>query len=481
MNKKGSELLRHEVMLLIVFGWTVFINIIAFSEEVEFEVEKLPTLSSPAKSKNQGALIPSTPKNSFSELSYDNSFDEDDSSSLESRSPDAVKSTATTNLNFSTNITKTNTLTPGIEEKIIEGVTSLEGAAARKKITDEAILKVSEEFIKGIIGEGRFKKNKSLIFDKIIKNSSRYIPVVKTNDLNKTNEGQKMTVTLQVNTKVLEGMLQENALLYENEMAPMILPFIVIDDQIKGDSYRWWAPKGMGQASLPSSVHSLGPLYEFIEIQLQSVLFKKGFYVEKPESAQFQNLIPKPMIQSEISQEQMLFLASKWNFPLVLNGALSIKKNNKDEVLMELQISVLQVGTGRILAQLLRQMPLVENIENLNIRKSMGFALQAFDDLAVQMTEAWQRGVLSSTLVKLEVQGSLPLNKYGIFKEALKSSNRSIRQVKERLISSQGVQFELEINGSLNEIASSLKQLTVGQQLYRLKGIDSSNKIILAP
>ncbi len=442
--------------LLIILGFILNLisNSISQAEEAEFEIEKLPTLSSPHAAKATQV-----------------EDKQDESIIIESRSPDAVSSTTVSSVNAN----KANVLGPGVEEKVYEGVTNLESAtAARKKITDEAIQKVSEELVKGLLGEVRFKKSKSLIQDKILRSSSRFIPVVKTSDLVKTPEGQKMTVTLQISRRVLEGMLQENSLLYENEMSPMLLPFITVDDQTKGVSYRWWA-----QQRPPH----LKNIYEFVESQLQEVLFKKGFYVQKPESAQYQLLIPRALEQSELSQDQMQFLATKWNFPLVLNGTLGIKKNSKDEVVLELQLSVLQVGSGRVLAQLLRQVTLSsgESLENLNTRKSLSFTVQAIEDLSLQMTEAWQRGVLSSTLVKLEVQGPLPLNKYDLFKDSLKSANRSIRQVRERLISSQGVQFELEINGSLNDVASSLKQVSVGDRQYHLKGVDSNNKIILAP
>lgn len=363
----------------------------------------------------------------------------------------------------------------GFVEKIYEGKAQTESPTqARRTIIDEATFKVSEEVTIALIGENRYKKNKSMIVDKIFRQAGRYIPVIKTGELVQGTEGQKLSVTLQVNTSVLEKLLQEQGVLYDNENAPMMIPFIAVVDQVRGESYRWWAA---GSAAPLKSVS------DYIETQLQKTLFGMGFYVQRPDAAGMRNLIPAGFQYENLTVEQIKILANRWNVPLALGGDLTIRKESTGEVIFDLQMSVTQVDSGRLLAQLSRQNKLGRNetLENLNLKKSLSFVTQAYRDLGQQMAEAWQRGVLTSTLVKLELKGPLPINKYGPFKEALKNSNRAIRWVRERMISSQGVLFELEINGNPTDLKRSLSQVTAGDLSFRLQGGDEAGTLVLVP
>lgn len=389
----------------------------------------------------------------------------------ETRSPDAIPTLS----NTAPTAEKTATLPPGMVEKVIEGSTTVEGASqARRKIIDEVTFKASEQIVQTLLGAARYKKNKNIIVDKIFRQASRYIPVIKAGDLLKTPEGQKLTVTLQINTKVLETLLQEQGLLYDNESSPMMIPFVSIEDQVRGENYRWW------KAQNPQHLHSLA---DYLETQLQKSLFGLGFYVQRPDASQMRHLLPIAYQQDLLTPEQVQNLATRWSIPLAMQGDLTLRKDPNGESVMDLRLSVIQVSTGRVLAQLYRQNKLArkETFETLNLKKNLAFVVQAYKDLGQQMLEAWQRGVLTSTLVRLELQGPLPINKYELFKEALKTSNRSIRQVRERLISSQGVLFELEINGAVGDITGSLSQVTAGDRVFRLKGLNPDNTLILIP
>lgn len=390
----------------------------------------------------------------------------------EGRSPSAVSKQA-----LSANAAKIVVLPPGVEEKYYDGVSKVEGTSlARRKIIEEATLKISEEMVQSMIGEARFKKNKPVIADKIFKRASRYIPVIKTGDLIKVSDGQKLTVTLQVNSKILETMLQEQGLLYDNETAPMIMPFLVIDDQVNRDGFRWWRT---GNSLRMQSLN------DYLEKQMQSAFFSSGFFIQRPEASQLQMMVPAFLQQEFLSPEQIQNLSKRWNVPITLMGDLLMRPdaNSDEDIVIELRLMVTQVSSGRVLAQLSRQskIPKSETLGAMNLKKNFSFVVQAFKDLTQQMKDAWQKGFLSSTLVRLEVQGPLTLGKYDLFKSALKTSNRSIRQVKERLITSKSVYFELAINGSVNDLVSGFKPVSTGDRTYKFKGVDADGKLLLSP
>lgn len=387
------------------------------------------------------------------------------------RSPDAVtKAPAPAAV-----VEKGSTLPAGFVEKVYEGKVNVDGAVqARRKIVDEATFKVSEEVVQSILGEARYKKYKTQIVDKVFRHTSRFIPVIKTSDVVASEEGQKLTVTLQVNTKLLESLLQEQGIFSDNESAPMMIPFIAIDDQVRGESFAWWRP---------SNSPGLKTMEEFLESNLQKTLFAMGFYVQRPNAADMRLMIPSGFQYDTLTTEQINALSNRWNIPLAMTGDLTIHRDQSYEIVFDFRLAVTQVGTGRILAQLYRQSKLTkkESLDNMNLKKNLGFVLQAYKDIGQQLSEAWQKGVLTSTLVRLEVKGPLPINKYDAFKDALKASNRSIRQVRERVIGSQSVLFELEINGAANEIANSLSLIKAGDLAFRLKGFEGAGTIVMIP
>ena len=390
-----------------------------------------------------------------------NAFAQEEDLQREIRAPDSIPSI-------------TPNLQSGIVEKVYEGTSNLESVTqARKKIIEEATQKTSEQYVQSLLGEARFKKHRNILNEKVYRQSSRFIPVIKAGDLQNTPEGQKLVVTLQVNTKILESLLQEQGMMNDGESAPMVIPFLSIEDQVHGDNFRWW------KAQNPARLQGME---DFLETQLQKTLFSMGIFVQRPEAAQMRLMLPAMAQQDILTQEQIQSLATRWNIPLTLTGDLSIHKDLNGEVLLELRLAVNQVSSGRILAQLKRQnkLSIKENLESLNLKKALSFVVQAYQDLGQQMQEAWQRGSLTSTLVKLEVQGGLPINKYDLFKDSLKSANRSIRQVRERLISSQSVIFEIEFNGVVSDLTASLSQVTAGDRTYHFKGLNSSNTLILS-
>ncbi|MEY4616950.1 MAG: hypothetical protein RJB66_1910 [Pseudomonadota bacterium] len=391
---------------------------------------------------------------------------------VEVRSPDAVSKTATTSASA---FEKTSGLPAGFIEKVYEGKTKVESPVqARRKIVDEATLKVSEDVVQSILGDARYKKNKSLIVDKVFRHTSRFIPVIKTSEPVATEEGQKVTVTLQINAKLLESLLQEQGLFSDNESAPMMIPFISIDDQVRGEGFAWWRP---------SNAMGLKTMGEFLESNLQKNLFAMGFYVQRPNAANMRLMIPSGYQYDSLTNEQIYSLCNRWGIPLVMTGDLTIHRDQNYEIVFDFRLAVTQVGTGRVLAQLYRQNKLSKNetLDNMSLKKNLGFVLQAYKDIGQQLSDAWEKGVLTATLVRLEVKGSMPINKYDSFKDALKASNRSIRQVRERVIASQSVLFELEINGTAKEIANSLTLIKAGDSTYRLKGLEGASTFVMIP
>jgi hypothetical protein len=95
-------------------------------------------------------------------------------------------------------------------------------------------------------------------------------------------------------------------------------------------------------------------------------------------------------------------------------------------------------------------------------------------DLASQVFEAWSRGTIGSSLYRLSLKGRLPLQMRDQFKEQMKLKLREIKNIKERLISSDVTTYELDSSLNPKELALKLKEFEMPP--YRII-LESSNEL----
>lgn len=351
-------------------------------------------------------------------------------------------------------------------EKSFTGTSSEKAPqAARRDIQDQAAKKVSEDVIKELIGEERYTKNKTLIQNKIEKLSNRYIPFVKPSELLPEGDGYKMTVSLKVSVKDLKTLLQEHSLLAENETVPLVLPVISFTDRVDLKSYRWWKPEEADGKSFFISQNRQ------FENALRGAFQKYNFYLVKTSTLGLQ--IPRSYQNERLNLDDMQFFSQYFGAPLMIEGQVQYSKSpeSSNRYRIEIKLMALQVSNGRPIADVSRkfetEMGSFEPAVDKKIRETVDATSQ---ELASQVFEAWQRGSLGATILRLTFRGRIPFNQKEAFKEKLKSQVREIRNIRERLVTADSVAYEVDTSLNSKDFAAKLANLEIDGRKWSTTG-----------
>ncbi len=342
--------------------------------------------------------------------------------------------------------------------------------AARRDIQEQAAKKISEELIKELIGEERYTKNKTLIQNKIEKISNRYIPFAKPSDLAQDPAGAyKMTVALKVSVKDLKTLLQEHSLLAENDTVPLVLPLISFTDKVDFKTFRWWKPEeGNNKSFLIFQNRQF-------ENALRSAFQKNNFYLIKTPGIALQ--IPRTYQNERLSLDDMQFMSQYFGAPLMIEGQVQYSKSpdSSNRYRIEVKLLALQVSNGRPIADVSRkfetEMGVFEATVDKKVREIVDSTAQ---DLASQVYEAWQRGALGTTSIRLTFRGKIPFNQQEAFKEKLKNQVREIRNIRERLVTSDSLAFEVDTNLSPKDFSAKLNGLEIDGKRWNSVGFNDS-------
>lgn len=343
---------------------------------------------------------------------------------------------------------------------------------ARTKLNQEATEKASMELIKEIIGESKFNRSRDLINSKIIRQSSRFIPISKTGDLEILPDGgHKLTAVLKMSVSDLQSLLLENGLFYETDGTPIVIPAVRWVDRVQGSSYSWWSDRGAEQKPF------LRRQSRSLEKVLKTAFAKQQFYILKPQEFRFQSILPDDFRSEVLSKDDWQSLAQRFSSQIVLDGEFVISKSTErsDAFTIEIRLTANQVMNGRTIAEVIRKFETDGgSFEVVVDRKMKEVSETVTQDIASQILEAWQKGSVGASLYKLTLKGRLPLIQQESFKEVLRSNVREIKNIRERLISSDQIVFEVDSALSPKEIGQKSPKIQLGTYEIMLESSSES-------
>lgn len=349
---------------------------------------------------------------------------------------------------------------------------------ARKEIQEQISLLATEEFSKQILGEEKFLRNRNTITKKVIKSSGRYIPFQKPGPIQSSGDGYSMAVAMKINPQILRQVLQQNGLLNENESAPVILPLIHVTDRVQLRSDRWWNNSG-SEVSVP-----LRNLSRRLENSLRSSFLKAGFFVLRPVTSDLNEALPAPLKVEKHSPDDLRLLGEWFGVPLVIEGELLLTRPSEVSstvVKMEVRMQVIQTSDHRPIADVSRTYESDPGpFEVVVERKLRDISEAMVNDLVSQVAEAWQKGAVGSSQIRLNLAQQMKLPDIEKFKKSLLSSNLGLRTVKERLVTSSGVVFEVESPMSLTELAQKMNGIQIGDKSLRAQAAENEIKLQIA-
>lgn len=340
-------------------------------------------------------------------------------------------------------------------ERTLTGTSKMTNPAeARQDILDQVSLKLTEDLARELLGEDRFLKNRSLILGKVAKASARFIPLQKPGALQKTAEGHSMPVTLRASLPSLRQVLQENGLLNENTAAPLLLPVVSFQDRVNMRTDRWWVGEESGSKTF---LRTLGREFES---SLRSGFRRQGFFVVRPQSSALTASVPEALRVEDPGPEDLQLLGDWFGAPLVIDGNVSLQRPSSDErgSRIEVRLTVRQTANNRPIADVSRSYAVDDGAFEATVERKWREVVDALSsDLAAQVLEAWQKGSVGSSQLRMVLEPRPTLPEIEQLKERLRSSSAGIRSVRERLIDAKQLTFEVESPVTAADLATRLR------------------------
>lgn len=358
----------------------------------------------------------------------------------------------------------------GTVEKTIEVTTKEKNPnTARRELADKAQTKIIEDMILETIGEERYQKNKHLVETKILKLAPRLIPFSKMGNLEQTPEGgHKISAVMKVNQDELDQVLLQNGLFYESDVQPLILPIVSWNDKTESQTWGWW----MQNASSPLIVRG----NTMLENSLRSAFLKNGFFVLKPQLNNAKELLTtQPGLNPGAGDMQTM--AGNRGAQVVLTGEIQIanSETRSSGFSLEIKMSVLHVPRNRTLAQVARKIETDAGAKQVVVVNKLKDAIESMaSDLSGQTLEAWQRGSAQSNFYRISLLGPVPLNVQEGFREAFKNKVREVKSIRERLITAQGVTFEIDSVTGPKDLAKRVSEIPVDGGKLVLKDVSDT-------
>lgn len=348
---------------------------------------------------------------------------------------------------------------------------------ARRDIQDQAARQVTEEIARDLLGAEKFQKSQSVIMGKVLKSWTRYIPLMKQGNLASGTDGFTATLTMKVNPEIFRQVLQEQGLLNETAVVPLVLPLFAVIDEVSGKSDRWWIDVDGREAA---AQRTMGRQLEEV---LRPALRKQGFHLIRPLDSRAGTGLP-PALRIERPALDELPAFSEWfGAPLVMTGQLEISRlaDSRDRYRLDLRLSVYQSGLSRELVDIVRHAETEAGRPEFVVPKRWtALVNDVAEDLASQLEESSRRGQVGSRQIKLSLGGRLKLPEVEKFKEKLRLSRAGVRQIHERLVSAQNVAFEIDVPLAAKDFAQRLEGFEFEGKRWAAEVV-SENEVRMVP
>ena len=331
---------------------------------------------------------------------------------------------------------------------------------ASRLLLEQATEKISEQVIRETIGVAKFNRNLSLIQNKVLKMSSRFVPLAKPGELIQTETGFKMNVVLRVSPEELQQVLLENGLFYDSDVAPLSIPFVSFEDKVEGQTYSWW-----NESPSPLSKWSRD-----FEVKLRKAFWKNGFYLMRPQGYRFAEMLNA----SDFDKRKA---ASDWNAQIYVVGLISVKSNygHIDQNILVFHLMALQVSNNRSIAEVTRQFEVKSGAATAS--KFHEVLDSVSQDLANQILETWQKGSLGANSLLMTFLGPIPLKQRELLRQELQARAQLIKSAHERKLSHNSITLEVESGLTPKELGARLAKIQVGNSEFVFKSSDEKSML----
>ncbi len=341
-----------------------------------------------------------------------------------------------------------------------EGTAKAESAPeASKAIVQNVTQAVARRSMLEMIGEKSYQKNKSLIENRIIRESFKFIPFVTPGTPVKSSDGWKMSVQLKVSLSSLREMVLANGLLFDVEGPAAILPLVALSDRINQRQWRWWLLEKEDDGR-----KFLLQVQDRFNQAMYNEMNLKGFYLIRPQTTALVGVLPESFRSERLRPEDLRFWGEFFNAQMALKGDLRLRQSSaiSGGYQISIKLQAVQTANSRSVAEVARTYETEPGTFEAVVRSKLATALpEVAKDLTTQIVDAWQKGTLGSNLLRLSVRGHLDPKQVNEFRNAVLKSMREIKMMRERVIEANGITFEVDYTGGAQDFGERFRHLSI--------------------
>ncbi len=323
----------------------------------------------------------------------------------------------------------------------------------QREVFERAITKVSDQFIAQLIGESKLARNQSVIKNRIVRNSGKYILFIKARSPVVLGDSLRYGVNMRVSLKNLEALLLQEGLLYKADGPPKVLPLVSFSDRVNSQSYSWWA-------QAPSTAPVLSDLARRFNLSLRTELRNKGFFGLEPVVSEYRLQLPAALMTENPGTEDLLQLSEFYRAQVVTKGQVIISSDRvrSDVFKIDVRLSALHASNGRVIGEVIRSYSTEPGPFQQVVKAKVDEVLDKLvGDLSIQILEAWKSGTFGAALLNVAVNGDLSYQQISQFKRLLLEQVKDLKTLKERRFEPGRVLFETDSSSGAVELADSIR------------------------
>ena len=326
-----------------------------------------------------------------------------------------------------------------IEEKTLEITTPNNTTNEILKLAEKT---AADQLIIEMLGEEHAKKIKNSIDQKILPQIKNFILFAKIIETKPVEDNQFLSkVLIRFSKTALKNILINSRLFYLDYSTDRILTLI----EFKEDktTYRWWSK----ETPAPS------PIQTFYS-DLQTLFLKYGFYSADPLFSQYYHRIPKNLKFNKLSIKKAQKLSKFFQSGLIILGSITLEPLSDSVSQVFWDLSLYNSIYLRKIASYKSRTKIPNH--SWDFLKTNHWA----ESFALEIKSIYDKGVLSSQLFTITLQGKLSFLEREALKKALENTSH-INNLKVHLISADHIIYNADVNAEDTQILEQIKKLTI--------------------
>ena len=139
----------------------------------------------------------------------------------------------------------------------------------------------------------------------------------------------------------------------------------------------------------------------------------------------------------------------------------------------------MQTQNGRVMGEVMRVFETDNgNYKSVAVKKFKEVSQKVAKDLAIQLSDAWKKGTFGANLLRLVVNSKMPPREIEKFKQAVVLKVRDIKALRERVMESRRVTFEMDASAPSQQLAQSLRKAKFTQYKVEVEDVNRDSVVL---